>query len=112
MVAIPFSDTASFTQEVTLDGTPFNLKLVFNTRGEFWTLSISDVENVVIVSGIKLVLDFALLTAYQHIVALPPGNLIVNDPSGNRDRPAFGDFTGDRGLELIYMTEEELASVS
>lgn len=111
MVRIPMFDVASLTQQVVLDGFPFNLKIVWNTRGEFWTLSIFDTGNTPIVVGIKMVLGFALLTGYKHISTLPPGNIYVSDPTINAARPGRDDFTGDRQLELLYVTEAEIAAI-
>jgi len=111
MIAIPMLDLSSFTQQVPMDGILFNLKIVWNTRGEFWTLSIRGTDDIPIVNGIKMVLGFALLNGYRHITALPPGDIFVSDPTENVVRPGRKDFFEPRKLELIYATEAELASV-
>jgi len=111
MVNIPFVNTAAFSQQVILDGNPFNITIVWNTRGEFWTISFFNTDDTPIVTGIKMVLGFSLLRGYKHIVALPPGALIVFDPAGSDVRPGFDDFLGTRGLLLLYATEAEVAAV-
>jgi len=112
MVQIPFFNATSFSQDISLDGTTYRMKIVWNTRGEFWTLSLFTLQDVPILLGIKLVLDSDLLVPYKTVQGIPPGDMIVFDPTNNRSRISFEDFLSTRGLELLYATEVEVAAIS
>ena len=62
MVTIPFAEFPAFTQEIILDNVPYRFSFNWNTRGEFFTMSIADRDEVKLLSGIKLVMDFE----YNH----------------------------------------------
>jgi hypothetical protein len=107
MITLPFLDFANFNSEFELDGNPYVFQFNWNSNGGFWTMKISDTSQNVLVSGIKLVLN------YEHIKRfvdkdLPPGELWVRDPSDNNSPIEQYDFLNDRCF-LTYVTEEELA---
>lgn len=71
-------DIANYDQSIELDGTVFNLKFRYNDRDSAWYLSIHDVDNVPIRSGLKLIPNLALL---RQLVSegRPLGELVVVD---------------------------------
>jgi hypothetical protein len=109
MIAIPLFDLASFTEEVILDDVPYRLTFQWNSRGEFWSMSISDSNNILLLSGIKLVINFELISEW-HAIDLPAGELYIVDPTGSDAPIAFEDF-GNGRLEIVYVSEAERASV-
>lgn len=104
-VVIPFSNYANFTESVVLDNVKYTFDFVWNTRGEFWSMSISDANGVVLISGIRVVLFYDLLQQYKYIRELPQGTLIAIDKSATTclDEPRLKDFVQDRFLELCYV---------
>jgi PKD repeat protein len=104
-VTIPFHEGYAFTQDVDLDDSPIRMRLAWNDYGQYWVMDLLNLDDSPILSGIKLVLGYDLLTGYRR-TGLPTGSLYVVDPAGVLDRIEQGDFTGDRGLELVYLPRE------
>lgn len=100
IVTIPFFDFAAFTETITLEDTQYILSFTWNSRGEFWVMSIQDLAQNEIVSGIKLILDLELLRKFPDR-SLPPGKMYVFDVSGNTDPIKYDDFTNGR-CDLVY----------
>jgi len=102
IITIPFFNFTQFTQEIALDGIPYIFTFTWNSRGEFWTIGISDKEQNTLISGIKLVLGLELLRKFPD-KSLPPGRLFVFDVTGNELPIAYDDFVDGR-CDLIYET--------
>lgn len=107
MIQIPFNTYPSFSQEVVLDENNYILEFNWNTRGEFWELSILAPDSAVILGGIKLVIGYDLFRQYKHL-NIPKGVLIVVDTSENYEKIQYSDFSNDRKLQLIYVGVDEL----
>jgi len=109
VVTIPMSETPAFKQETTLDGRPYILEFRWNTRGSFWTMSISDRDETVLVSDLKLVIAFPLKMRHISDNRLPPGEFFCIDTqlSTMMNDPGRNDFIQDRKLELVYVGEGE-----
>ena len=110
MQIISFDEYPSQIFKINLDNLNYYFKLYWNGRGEFWGLDVSDEGQNIIVSGIKLVLNYEMFQDYR-CYPVPSGSLIVNDDSGSSAKIAYGDFVGTRALQLIYIPEAELATV-
>lgn len=110
MFTIPFSDSiySAFTQQVTLDDTDFNLKFYWNDRFKYWSMSIADFEDNIIVEGIKLVLNFDLIQPYRHL-SVPEGQLYVLDSSDTLLRIERYDI--DKNVNLFYVEESDFAII-
>jgi hypothetical protein len=106
-VQIPFKEAPSFIEQVTLDGSPYQLKIYWNTRSRFWTLAIFDLEDNLLLGGVKLVLGVDVLGGHPQ-AELPPGEIWVVDRGGGLSDPAYEDFWGDRGLLLLYAEEDDI----
>jgi len=106
---LPIDTTVSnFSQQMDLDGVPYNLTFLYNTSSLQWTLSISDIDDVHIVDGLKLVLNSNLFSQYPSI-GLPPGELYCIDSTGKEleiNRDNLGSV-----VELIYVTEAEIDTI-
>jgi len=105
-VIIPMKNLPSFTEEVTLDNTPYILRFDYNARGEDWYITFTDRDENVIASGIKLLLHYELIHDYPDI-GLPKGELWVFDSTDDTSNPGREDFNNER-LSLVYYTEDEL----
>lgn len=106
MEIIQFFDNASFTEDVTLDGIPLRIRFDWNERGQFWAMSFLNTEDVKLVSGIKLVLNYPLIGDYVDR-GLPKGEMFCNDTTGKKSRISFEDMVSGE-VELSYLTEAEI----
>jgi hypothetical protein len=107
MLQIPFIEYPAYTKEIVLDSKSYIFSFVWNTRGEFWTLSIADINKVTIINGIKIVLNYNLLQDFHHL-DVPPGDLYVLDLSTNVSKIQYSDFTNERQLVMIYQELSDL----
>ncbi len=95
---------AANTMTVALEGLYYKLSFRFNARANHWYMSIKH-NDVVVVSGIKVVSSEDLLSQLAHMQVdsrLPPGTFIVRDVSG-ADRDPDQDNFGD---EVVLLYEE------
>jgi hypothetical protein len=110
MIQINFIQYPSYTNEIVFDGISYIIKFVWNTRGEFWTISFFDINYNPILLGLKLVLNYSLLKDF-HYLALPTGELCIFDSSSNNNKIAYEDFTNERQLQLLYIPKVELETI-
>ena len=111
MVTIPTrSDIPRYTQVVELDGTSFKIKLDFNTRTDSWVFSILTLEDVEILSGVRLTANWDVFKGHSHLAALPPGKLILQDTTGGDADPTSTSLGSQH--KLIYITEAEVTAAS
>ena len=105
MVIVPFSDFASFDEEVSLDGVPYRIAFDYNVRYGFWTLNIKTRDLVSIVSGIKLTLGYQLFDQYPGR-SLPPGELFVVDTTDEETKINRDNIL--EPLALVYIPQDEV----
>jgi hypothetical protein len=75
---IPIDPTpSSFVQETRLEGTTYRFLFRWNFREEYWYLSLLDLDDVAISSGMKLVPGALLLRHVADFTIRPPGELMV-----------------------------------
>lgn len=93
-----FLDVPLYNERATLDGQEYVLDLDYSEREDRWYLTISDVNEVALAAGIKLVSNWPLLR--QRVdPRLPPGNLYAYDPL--EGDPAGFSALG-RSVILVY----------
>lgn len=109
MIKIPFKSLPAFREEILLDNVPYVFEFVFNSRGDFWVLDIYTVDGVLLISGIKIVINYELISQYTDR-GLPKGQLYAVRENQSMDRISQLEFEQDK-LFLIYIGEEELATV-
>jgi len=89
---IPVISTVELnTQQVEMGGKFYDLIIRYNPRDEHFMLDISR-ENVVLISGIKLVCGNDLLAQYLHTADLPKGKLNIVDSLGGYADPTKDNF--------------------
>jgi len=109
MIVLPFKSFASFTEEIQLDNVPYRFTFNWNYRGQYYSLVIRNVENTLLIAGIKLLLGKEHFELHPDR-GLPPGQLFVVDTSDSKTQYApigRNDLTNGR-LILIYISEDEL----
>ena len=100
---IPMFDLPAFSESITLDLKEYGFSFSWNTRGGFWSMSISDANGIPLVSGVRLVTMFPLLSQHPG-TDMPSGDLFVYDsnPATRTQEPGRKDFTEGRNLQLLY----------
>jgi hypothetical protein len=100
-----FPADPDYRYNIQLDGGTYILEFHLNARADRWNLSIFDVENQPIRTGVRLVTGIDLL---GHVASLrkPPGKLTVVDTTG-QDLEPNAETLGDECL-LRYIEEADL----
>jgi len=106
-VRIPLRVFPSYTQVVNLEGKQYKLKVDYNQSHDFYTIGFYTVDDVPIVTGIKVVRDYNVLRPYAS-VELPQGMLFFTDLSGTVDRIGYEDV--ESLVAGLYLTQEELSA--
>jgi len=105
MVIFPARNEPDYRFRLALEGVPYRFRKIWNARAGHWVLDIYTDAREAIVLGIKLVVDYPLLSIYGD-TRLPPGELLALDPRGNRvARPGRSDFTSGAVL-LAYLPSQ------
>lgn len=102
------SNFSNFSQQMDLDGVSYNLTFLYNSSSSQWTLSISDIDEIHIIDGLKLVLNSNLFSQYPSI-GLPPGELYCIDTTG-KEKEVTRENLGSI-IELIYVPEAEIDTI-
>ncbi len=106
MREIVVNSAPNSVQSVVLDGLSYRFEFVWNSRGEYWTLSIRDEDNNSLLSGMKLVSNYELISLYPDR-GLPQGELYVIDNYQSGQKPDRTGFRDGR-YTLVYIEESEL----
>lgn len=104
---ISLFDSARFKQTVAIDGVNYVLEIFWNTRGEFWTMNIRDVNENLLQANIRLVLFYPLTAQYNN-ASIPQGKFVLTDTGASTysTDPGRHDFGVGRNLELWYITAD------
>ena len=93
--------------DVVLSNNPYTLRILWNERFGYWSLSIYERDGAVIVENIKMVKDYPLVGQYKD-TRLPVGDLYFIDPKSRSTRPDYDAFTD---YVLAYYVPDEIATV-
>lgn len=115
---IPFPNQfADFKQDVLLDDIAYRFRIRYNTRADSWHLTVADLDDVVLIAGIKLVENWELLTDFPDR-GLPVGVLMViktvpepEEPRPDRDNIGQDPDGNEFPFQLLYLTEAEVAEI-
>jgi hypothetical protein len=110
VIVIPtYSDKYSrWKVSVDLSGVRYQLYVTWNTRMENWYMTILDINDKILLGGVRLVPNNLLLEKYRaSVLALPPGDLVVFDREGKMETAELTrDNLGSR-FELSYVISGE-----
>ena len=106
---IPFRNLPAFKETVVLDGETFIFSFQYNTRGDYWTMDISDKNQVLLMAGLKVVLGYELIQRYGTREQ-PAGEIYPIDVTETIERIGRNDLPAP--VEMTYITEDELAGVA
>jgi len=102
-LALPF-----YTIRTRLDDSDFTLEFNYSDRASRYFLNIYDVNDVLLVAGLKLVPNVQLLRYYAHVPGMPPGELVVSALGQDGSPPKLGEIGIGLRCELTYFTAAEV----
>lgn len=106
---IPTTNDPFYVQRTDLEGREFVFTFDFSTRESVWYLSIADSEEVEIVTGLKLVIGWPLLSRLAT-ARKPPGLLFVISKVPEDDSPpGLEDLVEGGRCDLVYTTSDDEA---
>jgi hypothetical protein len=97
--------TPWYDMSIQLDGASYYLEFMWNPREQQWYLSISDANEVLLLSERRISLGLPLLARFR-IAGLPLGEIVAIDTSGSNVEAGLTEL-GAR-VHLLYI---ELASL-
>lgn len=100
MIEIPLNSNPEQIFSVRLNGISYDLRIIYNLRGNLWTMSINSEE--LSLEGIALVSGVNLLKAFN--TQLPPMYLVnIDNPKSDPNNDNLGS-----SARLFLVTEEEI----
>lgn len=105
LVEIPIlPQVADQTLNVTLDNEPYTLRLMYNVRFDFFSLSLAEKDGDSLVQGIKVVHNYPLINRFQK--TLFKGDIYLLHKGGKDIRPTFDNVGVE--FDLYYYDAETL----
>lgn len=102
MLIIPWFDVPAFRMEISLDGTPYVLKMRYNVISGFWSMDILSRDEALIAGSLRLVRGQPLIAQIVN-PALPPGDFfLIGDGEPTRENMGVT-------VDLAYMEAADLA---
>lgn len=99
--------SADQSLDVTLDNIPYTLRVLWNERFGYWSLSIAFRDGETILTNVKMVNNYPLLKRFQRLEMA--GDLFFVHKSGKTYRPTYDDVGGEYGL--YYYDPETVADL-
>lgn len=104
MIELPVRfDIPAYSFRTDLDGTIYTLHFNYNRRMNRWMMGIGDAAGNDIVRGIVMLINWPLTLQYTND-AMPKGQFILVDESGEDKNPGRVDLGGD--VKLLYQEAE------
>ena len=107
-IIIPIKNNPNHTITIELESLIYKLGFLYNTEGGFWTMTIWDEEDNLLLSGLKIVANYPLLFLHKND-SLPSGDFYceIADTQASIGRNSFSS----EEAKLLYLTEEEFATI-
>lgn len=105
---IPVRENPNHTILINLDSITYKFWFLYNEAGEFWTISIYNEEDTLLISDVKIMPNYPLLFPYKNIELLK-GDLYceISDVSKSIN---FDNLTSGEAV-LLYLSKEELQEI-
>lgn len=94
---------------VELDSNPYILRVLWNERYGYFSLSVNTIDDEPILTNIKMVKNYNLTSRFKDD-RLPFGGLYFVQEKGNGERPTYDDLSVKYNL-YYYEPDEEVAAV-
>ena len=99
------ADYSDMEFSVTLQDVEYIFGLQYNTRGEFWALTVMDADRNVRIAGRKIVADWPILTKIPQ-ARIAFGLLMAESKDGATDAPYDMDVFDSGDLSFQFVTLE------
>lgn len=107
MITLPTrTDLARYSFKVSLDAVNYTFEMEWNDRAGAWFITLLDGQGDILVSSVRVVVGFPLLSKYVSLSGMPQGLLEAVDTSETETDPGYADL-GER-VELTYTPLDEL----
>lgn len=111
VLRIPTTNDPFSVQRTDLEGKEYVLLFDYSQREGVWYLTIKDVTETPLASGIKLVCNWPLTYRLPN-PGLPPGDLIVISKTTDDSPPGIDDLLEGGRCELTYVTSDHVFSAA
>lgn len=91
------AETTDQLVSVELDGNPYILRVLWNERFGYFSLSVNAADDTPILTNIKMVKNYPLIGRFKSDL-LPAGDIYFVQEKGNADRPGYSDLAVNFGL--------------
>lgn len=91
------AETTDQLVSVELDGNPYILRVLWNERFGYFSLSVNAADDTPILTNIKMVKNYPLIGRFKSDL-LPAGDIYFVQEKGNVDRPGYSDLAVNFGL--------------
>lgn len=85
------------TLTIELDGNPYELRVLWNERFGYFTLSVTTIDGDPILTNVKMVKNYPLTVRYKNTL-LPFGSFYFVQEKGKSDKAAYEDLGTNYGL--------------
>ena len=103
--------TADQTLEIEIGGNPYIMRVMWNERFGYFSLSISTADDEPILTNIKMVKNYSLIGRFKNTL-LPVGDFIFLQEKGTIGRPGYDDLETNYGLYYYEMESATVDTVS
>lgn len=90
-------ETTDQLVSVELDGNPYILRVLWNERFGYFTLSIMEANEAPLLTNVKMVKNYPLIGRFKNEL-LPFGDLYFIQEKGSASRPGYSDLGVSFGL--------------
>lgn len=91
------AETTDQLVSVELDGNPYILRVLWNERFGYFSLSVNAADDTPILTNIKMVKNYPLIGRFKSDL-LPAGDIYFVQEKGNAERPGYSDLAVNFGL--------------
>lgn len=96
LLEIPLINSPDQTLDIELDNVPYTLRVLYNERFGYFSLTISEKDGDMLLSNIKMVNNYPLVKRYQRLNM--KGDLYFIHKGGKTTRPTLDEIGIEYGL--------------
>jgi hypothetical protein len=111
MVVMPVQEYPYFSEQIALDGVIYIFEFYWNERGSFWSLSIYDKNNNILIAGLRIVKNLNLLSNYSRPDIFPNGALVaMSQTLSDNTEISYEDLSSGL-VQLVYIPVSDYANI-